>query len=231
MKITVITLFPSLFEPFLERTMLSKVGRDARFEIEVIDLAKSNDGDFKGVDDAPYGGGQGMVIKADVLKKALIASKSETQNRKVIYTSPRGEVWKASVAREFANNHLLKEDLHLIFICGRYEGIDERFISQYVDEIYSIGDYVLMGGEIAVLAMLESSFRFVPNILGNSNSADEDSFEENLIEYPQYTRPQEFEGLEVPKVLLSGDHKAIKDFRLEKARELTEKHRPDLLKK
>lgn len=244
-RITIVTLFPQLFDVFKDMTLIKKYFHSSQTELEFLYLGDCSEKDFKGVDSSPYGGGAGMVIRADVLKVALEKifmnhfpqekfEESFHKHYEVIYTAPRGKLWNHDIARKFSEklysqgNETLK---NLIFICGRYEGIDERFIQKYVDQIYSLGDYVLMGGELAVQIMLESSFRFVPGVLGHKDSANEDSFESGDLEYPQYTRPVEFEGMKVPEVLTSGDHKKIKEFRQKAAFEMTLLHRPDLVKK
>jgi tRNA (guanine37-N1)-methyltransferase len=148
----------------------------------------------------------------------------------VIYTSPRGKVWNNKVAREFGTNVLGASDKDVVFIAGRYEGIDERFLQKYVNDYYSIGDYVLTGGELAIMTMLDSAVRFVPRILGNKLSSEYDSFEDGLIEFPQYTKPREFEGMEVPAILLEGHHKKIVEWQHEEKLDMTKKWRPDLIK-
>jgi tRNA (guanine37-N1)-methyltransferase len=188
------------------------------------------------VDDSPFGGGPGMVMRADILKEAFLqgvvaaGNYSSKEDLHVVYTSPRGKVWTNKVAREFGTQ-ILSGEKDIVFICGRYEGIDERFLETYVNDFYSVGDYVLTGGEIPVMAMLDSSVRFVPGILGNKLSAGDDSFEDGLIEFPQYTKPREFDGMDVPAILLEGHHKKIGEWQKEQKVEMTKKWRPDLLKK
>lgn len=222
-------------------TLMEKFFNQNDVSFEQIYLGDCSEKSFKGVDAPPYGGGPGVVIRPDVLKVALKKAfdsifpegnfESDFKNNfKVIYTSPRGKTWNASVAKTFADENLIVSKKHLVFINGRYEGIDERFIAKYVDEIYSLGDYVLMGGELAFMIMLESSVRFIPGVLGSEDSAMEDSFESNSIEFPQYTRPAEFEGVTVPEVLISGDHQKIKEYRLKESKRLTKLYRPDLIK-
>ncbi len=238
-NIYIITMFNDYFDSFLNNGLAGSAlsgHRDCKFNVKVLPLSNFSKKDFKGVDDSPYGGGPGMVIRADVLAKAIYSIDSNINsyeqikdNFHIVYTGPRGKVWNNKMARSFADDHWSdssKKDL--IFICGRYEGIDERFIEKYVDEHISIGDYILTGGEIAVMAIIDSAIRFSPNVLGNKNSSAEDSFEDNLLEHAQYTRPSNFEGLEVPSVLMSGDHKKIKEFQYNQKIEFTKKYRPDL---
>ena len=233
--ITVVTLFPQLFDVFKDMTLIKKYFFHTDNELEFLYLGDCSEKDFKGVDSAPYGGGAGMILRPDILKTSLekIFKRyypSENFDEKfsdyfeVIYTAPRGELWNNQNARQFSVKLNSRESKNIIFICGRYEGIDERFIQKYVDKVYSLGDYVLMGGELAVQIILESSIRFVPGVLGHRDSAEEDSFENGELEYPQYTRPADFDGIKVPEVLTSGDHKKIKEFR-EKAIEMTLRHR------
>jgi tRNA (guanine37-N1)-methyltransferase len=189
-------------------------------------------GNYKAVDDTPYGGGPGMVMRPDVLANAfqegvmIPGGYTDKSQLTVIYTSPRGVPWNNQVAREFGTQTMTDKDL--VFICGRYEGIDERFLDQYVNLSFSLGDYVLTGGELAVMTMLDSAVRFVPGILGNKSSASEDSFEDGLLECPQYTKPREFEGLEVPEVLANGHHAKIKIWQQEQKEQTTKRLRPDL---
>lgn len=240
-KVWILTLFPEYFKPLLECGISGQAFRGERsesiqFELHFVNIRDYSKGNYKSVDDSPYGGGPGMVMRADILRDALIegvvqkGSYTSTDDLHVIYTSPRGKVWNNKVAREFGQNILSHPTKDVVFICGRYEGVDERFLEKYVDDYYSIGDYVLTGGEIAVLSMLDSSVRFVPGILGNKLSSEYDSFEDGLIEYPQYTRPQEFEGMQVPEILRSGHQKKIAEYQMEEKKKMTKKFRPDLLK-
>lgn len=205
--------------------------KDQNVSLECIYLGDFSPKSFKGVDDSPYGGGPGMVMRADVLElavKSIFEKYSDYKNQvKVIYTAPRGVVFNNEISKKLAKEFSSGTDY--IFICGRYEGIDERFLSQYVDEIYSIGDFVLSGGEVAVMTIIDSFSRFIDGVLGNQESFKDDSFECGLIEGPQYTRPLEFNGEKVPDVLMNGNHKLIEEFRLDKKIEFTKKFRPDLL--
>lgn len=241
-RIWILTLFPEFFKPFLECGIAGSAFRGERsddtfkFEMHFVNIRDFSTTKYKSVDDSPFGGGPGMVMKADILRDALMkgvveaggyASKDELH---VVYTSPRGTVWTNKVARDFGTK-VLGGEKDVVFICGRYEGIDERFLENYVNEFYSVGDYVLTGGEIPVMAMLDSAVRFVPGILGNKLSAGDDSFEDGLIEFPQYTKPREFEGKVVPEILLEGHHKKIGEWQKEQKLAMTKKWRPDLLKK
>lgn len=241
-RIFILTLFPEYFKPLLDCGIAGQAFRGERsqenlkFEIHLINIRDFSKTNYKSVDDTPYGGGPGMVMRADILRDALfdgVVHKfgyTSLDKLHVIYTSPRGRVWNNQVARDFALNSLSHPDKDLVFISGRYEGVDERFLENYVNEYFSLGDFVLTGGEIAIMALLDSSVRFVPGILGNKLSSQMDSFEDGLIEHPQYTRPQEFEGRGVPEVLLSGHHKKIQEWQKSEQIRLTKKHRPDLLK-
>jgi len=239
-RIWIITLFPEYFEPLVHCGIAGQLFRGERgepIEIKTVQLRHHTLNDYKGVDDSPFGGGAGMVMRADVLKKALMEgvapfyghelSREELKEKvQVIYMNPRGVVWSHRQAK-----HLAKSDKDLVFLCGRYEGIDERFIERYVDLEYSIGDYILTGGEIAAMAIIDSTIRFLSGALKNAQSLETESFEGNLLEHPQYTRPKEFEGISVPEVLLSGHHLKIKEYRLQEQLRITAKHRPDLLSK
>jgi len=232
-KIWIVTLFPNFFDSLKDNGVVGRFFQNGEVELECLYLGDYSEKNFKGVDEAPYGGGPGMVIKADVLEgaiKDILKRKSvdcAKENLRVIYTAPRGKVFDNKYSRDLAQS-FSSEDKDLVFICGRYEGIDERFINQYVDEIYSLGDFVLSGGEVAVMTIIDSFSRFVPGVLGNSNSAEDDSFEDGLIEGPQYTRPMEFNGEKVPATLTSGNHAKIEEFRLQKRLEFTKNLRPDL---
>ncbi len=243
-NIWILTLFPEYFEPLKKCGIVGQALRGERsegikFELHTINIRDYAHGNYKSVDDAPFGGGPGMVMRADILEDALLGlmklggyTKSIKESLNVIYTSPRGKVWDHNWARSFATNELSDPHRDCVFICGRYEGIDERFLNKYVDQMFSIGDFVLSGGEIAVLSILDSALRFVPGILGNKLSTNDDSFEENhLLEAPRYTRPQDFNGDVVPEILLSGHHQKMTAFEREQKEIITQKLRPDLWKK
>jgi tRNA (guanine37-N1)-methyltransferase len=239
-RIWILTLFPEFFEPLLKCGIAGSAFRGEReggtkFEVHCVNVRDFSTTKYKSVDDSPFGGGPGMVMRADILRDALLKGVVEKggypskSDLRVIYTSPRGIVWDNFVARNFGIHALSDPQKDVVFICGRYEGIDERFLEKYVDEFYSIGDFVLTGGELAVMVMLDSAVRFVPGILGNKLSSEADSFEDGMIEFPQYTKPREFEGMEVPAVLMEGHHKKIVEWQKNEKIRLTKKHRPDLI--
>lgn len=225
MKISVLTLFPRMFDGPLSESILKKAAEKKIIEIEIIDIRKFGIGKHKIVDDKPYGGGAGMLLRVDVLKSALDSVKTKKGNEKVVLLDPKGKVYSQRKAEEFS-----KID-HLILVCPHYEGIDERFRNLVDDEI-SIGDYILTGGEIPAMVIVDSVLRLIPGVLGKEESNKDESFSnQDLLEYPQYTRPDEFEGAKVPDILISGDHKKIAQWKKEQSEDQTRKRRPDLLKK
>lgn len=237
MKISIITLFPEVFEPILNSSILKRAQKKGLVEFELINLRDFGEGRHQVVDDRPYGGGAGMVLKADVLAKALQKATGDRQqgtvktkklspvtcNLKTILMSASGTPYKQK-----ASNELSKLD-HLVIVCGHYEGVDQRFIDKYVNEEISIGDYILTGGEIPAMVIVDSVTRLIPGVLEKPEAIIDESFSENLLEYPHYTRPEEFEGEKVPETLLSGNHAEIKKWRAQKSLEKTKKIRPDLL--
>ena len=197
---------------------------------EIINCSGINIRDFtedkhKVTDDKPYGGGSGMVMKPEPLSKAIKTIKADQASSKVILLTPQGRVFNQSIAKQ------LSEYKNLIFVCGRYEGIDERIFNQYIDEEISIGDYVLTGGELASMVIIDAVVRFIPGVLGADDSAYKDTFSDGLIEHAHYTRPYDFNGIKVPEILLSGHHKEIELWRLENSLKRTFLKRPDLMKK
>jgi tRNA (guanine37-N1)-methyltransferase len=220
MKITILTLFPNMFQGFLSESMIGRARKNGIVEIEIADLRKWGEGKHLTVDDSPYGGGAGMVLKVDILAQALRELK--TKKAKIILLTPQGQKFNQKIARAMA-----KEKGDLILVCGHYEGFDER-IRSLVDEELSIGDYVLTGGELPAAVVADAVVRLLPGVLGKEESHLSESFEDNLLEYPQYTRPEEFEGQKVPEVLLSGNHAEIEKWRKAEAEKRTEKRRPDL---
>ena len=220
MIIDVLTLFPEMFDS-LKSSIIGKALEKNLFEFNTIDIREFSTNKHKKVDDYTFGGGDGMVMACQPLYDAIMSVK--TENSHVIYLSPKGSVLKQTKVKELSSYE------HLILVCGHYEGIDERIIELCVDELISIGDYVLTGGEIPAMVVVDSVARYIPNVLGNSNSTEDESFSSNLLEYPQYTRPYEFMGLKVPDVLISGNHAEIKKWRDEQKVLETKKYRPDLL--
>ena len=219
MKFDVLTLFPEMFDS-LNKSIIGKAIEKQIININLINIRDFSKDKHKKVDDTPYGGGAGMVIRPDVVYDAYESVK--TEDTKVIYLSPKGTKLNQKKVVE-----LSKED-HLILLCGHYEGIDQRVIDEIVDEEISIGDYVLTGGEIPAMVLIDSISRYVDGVISN-DSVEEESFTNNLLEYPQYTRPEEFHGKKVPEVLISGHHENIRKWRQEKSIEITKKKRPDLL--
>lgn len=229
MKIIVITLFPKMIESFLVESILGRAQKKNLLKVDVVNLRDYGIGRHKQVDDAPYGGGAGMVLRPDVVVAAIKDAKNKNKSRKnrVILLTPQGDRYNQSKA-QFLADELSRGKKNLILVCGRYEGFDER-IRDYVDEEISIGDYVLTGGEIAAAAIIDSIARLVPGVLGKEASFRNDSFQEGLLDYPQYTRPEKFDGKEVPKILLSGNHAEIEKWRKKESIQKTKKRRPDLL--
>lgn len=219
MKFDVLTLFPEMFEP-LKTSIIGKAIEKKLIDINFINIRDFSEDKHKKVDDTPYGGGAGMVIRPDVVDKAYQSIKEK--NAKVIYMSPQGKKLNQQMVEE------LSKESHLIILCGHYEGIDQRVLDKIVDEEISIGDYVLTGGEIPAMVLIDSVSRYIEGVL-KQDSIQEESFSNGLLEYPQYTRPEIFEGKAVPEILLSGHHENIARWRKEKSMEMTKKKRPDLL--
>jgi tRNA (guanine37-N1)-methyltransferase len=228
MKTKIITLFPELIRSYLSDALISKAVSAGILSFEIINLRDFSDNHYKSVDDAPFGGGDGMLMRADILEKALLAVKDESKKQIVIYFSPQGKVLDHEDVQSVAGE---SEATEFILICGRYAGIDQRFIDQYVTREVSIGDYILSGGELAALVFIEAVSRFVPGVLGKLESSQEDSFKDGLLEAPQYTRPQIWNGIKVPDVLTSGNHAKIAGWKSEMALKITSEKRPDLLSK
>ncbi|MCB2156948.1 tRNA (guanosine(37)-N1)-methyltransferase TrmD [bacterium] len=226
MKITVLTLFPQWFEGPFGESILARAQQRGQVELVVRNFRDWATDRHNTVDDAPYGGGGGMLLKAEPISAALdeVAGAPGTEGRAyVVYTSPRGKTYDQARAREFAST-----DQDIVIICGHYEGLDERVIETRVDEEISLGDFVLTGGEIPALAIVDSIVRLLPGVLGCAEGAERDSFSDGLLEAPHYTRPEEFEGLRVPDILLSGHHARIEEWRREMAIDVTRLRRPDL---
>ena len=219
MKFDILTLFPEMFNS-LKESIIGRAEKNKAISINLVNIRDFSTDKHKHVDDMPYGGGAGMVIKPDVVYDAFNSVKSE--NAKVIYLSPKGKTLCQDKVESLA-----KEE-HLILLCGHYEGIDQRVIDKIVDEEISIGDYVLTGGEIPAMVLIDSVSRYIDGVL-NKESIEDESFSNGLLEYPQYTKPDNFEGEKVPEVLLSGHHENIRKWRRQKSLEVTYMKRPELL--
>ena len=219
----IFTLYPEYFPGYLNKGLFGKAMDEKIWDLETVNIRDYSFDKHKTVDDTPYGGGNGMLIKADVLAKSL-DDKIE-KKEKIIYLSPKGKLFDHQYAKE------LSKEKTINFICGHFEGIDERIIQSRDIEEVSIGDFILSGGEVATFVILDAILRFIPGVLGNENSSEEESFENGLLEYPQYTKPQIWEDKGVPDVLLSGDHAKIKDWRLSQSEAITRVRRPDLWQK
>lgn len=226
MKFDIVTLFPEYFDSPLKESLLKKSQDKKIIVVNLINLRDYSTLANHQVDDSPYGGGPGMVLRGDILANCI--NQIKTPESLVVLTDPAGKVFSQPLAED------LSQKKHLILICGRYEGVDQRFKDKYVDLEISLGDYILNGGEAASLVILETITRLVPGVIGNPQSLDHESFSKNnqqLLEYPQYTRPENFEGLTVPEILLSGNHQQIELWREQQALEKTKRIRPDLLEK
>ena len=222
MQIKVFTLFPDIFPGFLQYSLTGRAMHEGKWSLDTVNIRDYALDKYGSVDDTPCGGGAGMIMRADVLGRAI---KAEYKGGRIIYMSPRGKPLTQSKVRE-----LSKED-NLTIVCGRFEGIDERVLEAFSIEEISIGDYILTGGEQAALILLDSVIRVLPGVLGNQASLENESFEHLLLEHPQYTRPIDWEGHKVPEVLLSGHHQNIADWQLEQSIEITKARRPDLYQK
>ncbi len=241
-RIWIMTVLPEYFKPFMSEgvvgQLLSGKRGDKQIEINLVNIRDYGHGNHHAVDDSPFGGGPGMIFRPDILERALLEGvvaagnyKDIKQELAVVYTSARGCVWNADTAKQFKGDFWeMEESKDLVFLCGRYEGVDERFLEQYVDKEYSLGSFVLSGGELAVMTILDSALRFVGGTLSNVSSPQEDSFEHGMLDYPQFTRPAQFNGTQIPEVLISGHHANIKLWRQQQKLEQTKKYRPDLLK-
>lgn len=222
-RATVLTLYPELFPGPLAASVLGRGASEGLWALDAVNIRDFSDNKYGSVDDTPAGGGAGLVMRADILAAAI--DSVPRNDRPVICLTPRGTPFSQDRARELAQGP------GLIALCGRFEGVDERlFAARGVEEV-SIGDFVLAGGEIPAMAMIEACVRLVPGVLGSASSLGEESFEGGLLEYPQYARPREFEGRAIPDVLLSGDHQKIAKWRREQAEEITRTRRPDLWKR
>lgn len=223
MKITVLTTFPEMFAPVLGASILGRAQEAGHLAIEAVDIRPFSTRKHKNTDDDPFGGGAGMVMLAQPIVDAMRHVTGENFRGKRIFLSPRGQTLTQSKVEALA-----KEEA-LVFLCGHYEGVDQRAIDLCIDEEISIGDYILTGGELAAMVVIDAVARLIPGVLGCAESAQTESFSSGLLEYPHYTRPREFEGLTVPEALLSGSHARIAQWQFEEALRITLKRRPELL--
>ncbi|MGI9394392.1 MAG: tRNA (guanosine(37)-N1)-methyltransferase TrmD [Boseongicola sp.] len=224
----VITLFPETFPGVLQASLTGKALQDGIWRLETIDLRTFGHGKHRNVDDTPAGGGAGMVLRADVMGRAIQQAMTNAPDSRarwpLVYLSPRGRPFDQAMATRFAKSE------GITLICGRFEGMDERVIEHFDVEEVSLGDFVLTGGEIAAQAVLDATIRLMPGVLGNAASTEQESFSEGFLEHPHYTRPSEWEGRTIPEVLTSGDHAAVDRWRREQSERLTHERRPDLSK-
>ncbi|MBM3246419.1 MAG: tRNA (guanosine(37)-N1)-methyltransferase TrmD [Candidatus Omnitrophica bacterium] len=225
MRIDIIAIFPGMFAPILNESIVKRAQKKGKVKIYIHDLRSYSLDKHRKVDDRPFGGGSGMLMRPEPIFAAVedVKSKSKNQKAKVILLCPQGEKLTQKLAKKIAKYQ------HLILICGHYEGVDERVRQRLVDEEVSIGDYVLTGGELPAMVLVDAVARLLPGVLGDKNSLNFESFEDNLLEHPHYTRPANFRGMGVPSVLLSGDHKKIESWREKEALKRTKQKRPDLL--
>lgn len=226
MKYHVLTLFPDMIRQAAETSILGRAAKNGYISVETVNIRDFSANKHNRVDDYPYGGGAGMVMEAEPVYRAISSVEEQCGKKpRVIYLTPQGKVLNQTMVEEFA----MEEEL--VLLCGHYEGIDERVLEEAVTDYVSIGDYVLTGGELGAMVLIDAVSRFVPGVLSNEESSQFESLQDNLLEYPHYTRPEIWHDRKVPEVLLSGDHKKIEAWRREKSLERTSERRPDLLKK
>ena len=225
MKITILTIFPEMFDSVLNSSILGRAREQGLIDVQCVDIRPFSDRKHKNTDDYPFGGGAGMVMLAQPIMDAMAHVTGENFHGRRIYMGPRGTTLTTAKARELAREE------ELVLLCGHYEGVDQRALDACIDEEISIGDYILTGGELAAMVLTDCVARFIPGVLGSAESPEEESFSDGLLEYPQYTRPRELGGMEVPEVLLSGDHAKIRAWRRQESLRATKRFRPDLLEK
>jgi len=228
MRIDVLTIFPKMFDAVLGESIVKRALKKGVAEINVVDLRDFTKDKHRKVDNKPFGGGPGMVMNAEPFFEAVNYIRRKTKDKRLktrtVLLSPKGTTFNQKLAKKMSKHE------HMILLCGHYEGIDARVREYLIDEEISIGDFVMTGGELAAMGMIDSIIRLLPGALGNEDSNQEESFSKNLLEYPQYTRPADYKGMGVPKVLLSGDHEKIKEWRKKESLKATKKKRPDLIK-
>lgn len=227
MRFHIMTLFPEIFHSYMNESIMKRAVEKGIIEVNIYNIRDFSTNKHKKVDDYPFGGGAGMVMTPQPIYDTYkhIIDKFDIKDPRVVYLTPKGKVHNQNIASEMSTF----EDV--ILLCGHYEGIDQRIIDSIVTDEISIGDYVLTGGELPALILIDSISRLIPGVLSQNESFEEESFKDDLLEYPHYTRPREFMGMEVPEVLLSGNHKKIDEWRHEKSIEITKERRPDLYKK
>ena len=223
LEVQIFTLYPDLYPGLLNVGIYKKAHENNKWSLKVIDIRDYTNDNNRNVDDTPFGGGSGMLLKPDVVASAL--DKNTNSGEKIIYLSPKGKKLDQNIVKSLST---LKK---INILCGHFEGVDQRLLETRNIEEYSIGDFILSGGESASFVLIDALIRLLPGVLGNENSTLEESFENNLLEYPQYTKPREWEGKKVPEVLFSGDHAKIKGWHLSQSEAITRRQRPDLWKK
>lgn len=221
-KVTVLTLFPEMFPGPLEHSLIGKALEKKVWDLKVVDIRDFAEDKHQTVDDTAFGGGPGMVMRPDIIDKAIASVMTKGEGR-LIHLTPRGQVFQQPQAQDLANSKV-----PLVFLCGRYEGIDQRVLDEWDAEDISLGDFILTGGELAAMTILDAVIRLVPGVIGDQASLEDESFSGGLLEYPQYTRPREWNGHPVPEVLLSGNHQNILSWRRKQSEILTQERRPDL---
>ena len=218
----VLTLFPEMIEQTLSHSIMGRAQKEGHISVEAVNIRDFTQNKHKHVDDYPYGGGAGLVMQGQPIYDAYQSLLPKAEHARVVFMTPQGRPFTQRVAEELA------QEENLVFLCGHYEGIDERVLEEVVTDYLSIGDYVLTGGELPAMVMIDTISRLVPGVLNNEDSAQTESFADGLLEYPQYSRPEEWHGKKVPPILLSGHHANVEKWRLEQSMERTKERRPDL---
>ena len=222
-RVNILTIFPEMFDSFFSASILGRAREQGLLDVRVTDIRPFSASRHHNTDDYPFGGGAGMVMMAQPIIDAMASARALFPSARRIYLGPRGKKLTSSLARDLAR------EKELILLCGHYEGVDQRALDTCVDEEISIGDYILTGGEPAAMVLVDCVSRFIPGVLGSADSPEEESFSDGLLEYPQYTRPRDLNGMEVPEILLNGDHAKIRDWRRRESLRATLRFRPDLL--